>query len=404
MPATRFEPAPAQAEAPQPKRLRVAMVTNFAPHYRVKMFEALAALTDLECFFHSDGGEWYWQKAHGVNTGGFRARYLPGFWLGGARVVPTLLAELLRAPRFDAVVKCINDRFALPVTYLAASLRRAPFILWTGVWCRIGTPSQRLLFPLTRYLYRHAGAIVAYGEHVRQYLIGEGVPAERIFLAPQAVDNGFYRRAVPLAEQLALRASLEIPEAAKVVLYLGRLEPIKGIETLIEAFASLRGEDAVLVLCGTGSLESALRKLAEAKGIAARVRFAGYVAPADAVRYYGIAWTGVLPSVTMPTGRETWGLVINEAFNQGVPMIATTAVGAAAGGLVRHGVNGFVVPEGDPRAIGAALERILPDAQLRHELGRAARRDVLEWNHQRQAEGFRAAVEYALDRTNRGSK
>ena len=400
MPVTKLEPTARtrQSEGGPAKRIRMAVVTNFAPHYRVKMFEILASLTDLECLFHSDGGEWYWQRAHGVKKGGFSARYLPGFWFAGARIVPTLLTELLSGKRFDVIVKCINDRFALPVTYLAARLRRTPFILWTGVWCRLGTHSQRLLFPLTRYLYRHADALTAYGEHVRQYLINEGVPFERIFLAPQAVDNSFYRRAIPLTEQLELRRSLKIPESAKVILYLGRLEPIKGIESLVEAFAALRGEDSILVLCGTGSLDGALRKLTAEKGIAGRVRFAGYVPPAEAVSYYSIAWTGVLPSVTMPTGRETWGLVINEAFNQGVPMIATTAVGAAAGGLVRHGANGFIVPEGDSGALAGALEKILPDASLRHELGRAARRDVLEWTHERQAQGFRDAAEYAIGR------
>ena len=64
----------------------------------------------------------------------------------------------------------------------------------------------------------------------------------------------------------------------------------------------------------------------------------------------------VLPSITTRLFKEPWGLVVNEAFNQGVPVIATDAVGAAAGGLVENGVNGFVVPEGNSRAIEEKAE------------------------------------------------
>ena len=127
-----------------PVDTRIAFVTNFAPHYRVGMFEALAQLCRLNCYFHSDGGEWYWQRAHGVNRGRFQCEYLWGVRLGRTRIVPRL-AALLRSGNHDAVVKCINDRFAVPVTYIAARLSGAPFILWTGVWCRLTTPLQRLL-------------------------------------------------------------------------------------------------------------------------------------------------------------------------------------------------------------------------------------------------------------------
>ena len=61
----------------------------------------------------------------------------------------------------------------------------------------------------------------------------------------------------------------------------------------------------------------------------------------------------VVPSVPTRTFREPWGLVVNEAMNQGLAVIATDAVGAAAGGLVRDGENGLIVPAGDERALAA---------------------------------------------------
>ena len=114
---------------------------------------------------------------------------------------------------------------------------------------------------------------------------------------------------------------------------------IKGLSYLLEAFAHLKSR-AVLVLAGQGPLEDALRQQALELGIGDRVRFAGYVSNSEIVPYYATAWVHVLPSVTTGAerageGRETWGLVVNEAFNQGVPSIASAATGVAAGGLVR---------------------------------------------------------------------
>ena len=81
----------------------------------------------------------------------------------------------------------------------------------------------------------------------------------------------------------------------------------------------------------------------------------GYVSPEEALTYYATADLFVLPSVTMPTGKEPWGLVVNEAMNQGLPVVATEAVGAAAGGLVQAGVNGFIVPERDSEALAQVI-------------------------------------------------
>lgn len=63
--------------------------------------------------------------------------------------------------------------------------------------------------------------------------------------------------------------------------------------------------------------------------------------------------------------KEPWGLVVNETMNQGVPAIATDAVGAAAGGLVQHGQTGLVVAERDVEALAAALQQLLADPTLR---------------------------------------
>jgi glycosyltransferase involved in cell wall biosynthesis len=94
-------------------------------------------------------------------------------------------------------------------------------------------------------------------------------------------------------------------------------------------------------------------------------------------------------------------LVVNEAFNQGVPVIATDAVGAAAGGLVQDGINGFVVPERDSVALAKALRRILDDPDLRERFSQNARQIIAAWDNERMVLGFRQAIEYVTGQSRR---
>ena len=100
----------------------------------------------------------------------------------------------------------------------------------------------------------------------------------------------------------------------------------------------------------------------------------------------------------VPTPDLPWGLVVNEAFNQAVPVVASDCVGAAAGGLLRDNVNGFVVPERNAEALGDALNRVLNSAQIHRRLGFNARRTIDEWTTERMVSGFSAAIEHACAR------
>ena len=100
----------------------------------------------------------------------------------------------------------------------------------------------------------------------------------------------------------------------------------------------------------------------------------------------------VVPSIATRTFREPWGLVVNEAMNQGLAVIASDAVGAAAGGLVRDGQNGLVVPAGDSAALAEAMVRLAADPELRARLGERRARDVRAYSHEAWADGFSRAL------------
>ena len=101
-----------------------------------------------------------------------------------------------------------------------------------------------------------------------------------------------------------------------------------------------------------------------------------------------------------PENPFLWGVSTHayshSIMNQGVPVVATDAVGAAAGGLVQSGVNGAVVPERDSSALAEAIGRILNDDKLRASMSQNARRIIADWNNDRMVEGFQQAINYAI--------
>ena len=94
-------------------------------------------------------------------------------------------------------------------------------------------------------------------------------------------------------------------------------------------------------------------------------------------------------------------MVVNEAMNQGAAIIASDAVGAAAGGLVRDGRNGLIVPAGDASALAAALRSLAGDRARCAALGAAGRADVREHSLDAWASGFARALEFSVSKTAR---
>ena len=143
---------------------------------------------------------------------------------------------------------------------------------------------------------------------------------------------------------------------------------------------------------GLAVLAEAWRRAALADGRLSVVGGDRVVAPEEVRNSYAAADVLVIPSLATRHFLEPWGLVANEAMNQHLPVIATDAVGAAAGGLVRHERNGLVVPAGDRDALAAALRALHDDPDLRARLGANAARDVAPYTHAAWAEGFAAAL------------
>jgi glycosyltransferase involved in cell wall biosynthesis len=339
------------------------LVTNHAPPFRVGAFAELHRRQRVVVALV--GGE----VRHG--GGAAAAGPLP---FPTARVSQAGVARLAASGRFRAVVAGLSGKVALPAAWAGARAGRVPFVLWATIWRHPRTAAHALSYLPLRHLYRHADAIVTYGPHVSDYVRSKGARGP-VFEAAQSVDDAFW--AAPAEPHR---------EAPFQVMFAGRLAGEKGVAVLLDAWheAGIAERDALLVLAGGGPIR--------ARAVARGTRFAGALAPAELRNFYAGSDVVVVPSVPTRDFLEPWGLVVNEAFDQGVPVIASDAVGAAAGGLVQDGRTGLVVPAGDSAALARALRRLHDDPALRTRLGAAAREAVRAHSHGAWAGGMERAL------------
>jgi glycosyltransferase involved in cell wall biosynthesis len=364
-------------------QVRIALLTTYLAGYRTALYEKLARDHGLEVLCYG-GGERYmspWIASDldaKLAAAPFPARRLDG----GAR------AAFAVGEQFDAVIAPYAGGAILPAAYLGARRHRVPFILWASVWAQPWSAANALALPLTRRIYRDADAIVAYGEHVRRFVAGIRGRDTDVFVAPQAVESDLFGRSVGSDEVLAFRARFELGHGPLVV-FAGRLVHEKGFDVLLDAWA--QGSGATLVAIGDGPL-------AGAAAATQRVAAIGPLPREELPVAYAACEFAVLASVPTRRFREPWGLVCNEAMHQGRPVLATTGVGAAAGGLVRDMETGLVVAPDDASALAAAITRLLDDEPLRRQLGERAREAVAPYTYDAMAAGFERALEVAFSR------
>lgn len=372
-------------------KLKIAFIVSQCDHFYLPLYELLAQKYQIH-FYFTGGGEHYRIKHNKHLIGEFEFFNLKRYRLFGRfDFNPGLFKLLFR--KYDIYIKTIDGRFTIPITYLISRIKRAPFIFWTGLWRHPETIFHKISFYLTKYIYKKCEANLVYGEHIKKYLIDLGVNEQKIFCEHHAVDNDLYGREVLLEEKQRLKETLGIKDE-KIILFVGRLEECKGLIYFLEALKGMSQSSLFVIFIGIGELKERLMKECEVNNI--KAIFLGYIHPNELPLYYSIADVFVLPSITTATFKEPWGLVINEAMNQGVPIVTTNAVGAAMGGLVLHGQNGLVVPEKNSTALCEALTILLTNKNERQRMSKNAKESVSAWNYHAALEDFSKAIDYVM--------
>ena len=216
--------------------------------------------------------------------------------------------------------------------------------------------------PILRPLWRRLDVRIAVSRAAAEFVrkrIGRG----GIRVIPNGVEVELFAEAIPA----------RLPEGRRI-LFVNRLDRRKGFPVMIEAFRLIaaRRSEAVLVVAGDGGDRDAIRALSPA--VRARVVMLGTVPHRRLPPYHAASEVFCAPA----TGRESFGIVLVEAMAAGLPVVASDIPGYRE--VVRDGVEGILVPPGDPGAVAGAVDGILGDSEQGASLGAAGRERAREYS------------------------
>lgn len=315
-----------------------------------------------------------WRERLGARATVYRLG-LPVPWFRQLYGVPAAALAPVLAGRADLVhVHLGEDLAVVPIGLAAALLRRLPLVL--TVHCSLRHTLQasdvrtRILEivggAFERLGQERAAAVIVLTRRLARELERTGLDPARIHVVPSGVDPSLF----------AGEFRDPFPELGRPrVVFIGRLVVQKGVDTLIRAVPQLETEGALVLLVGDGPDRSLLEALVRELGVEERVRFTGFVPHPRVPAVLRHADLLVLPSVY-----EEMGSVLLEGMQMGVPIVASRTGGIPD--VITHGETGLLVEPSEPRALAAAIDRVLWDDGLARRLATCAEGEAkrYDWN------------------------
>jgi glycosyltransferase involved in cell wall biosynthesis len=244
-------------------------------------------------------------------------------------------------------------------------------------------------------LFRKIKSFLVTGPFNRKFYEKYGVSPERLFFAPLAVDNEYFRQRAELARarRNQLRARYGIPAHLVLLLFVGKLVPWKRPLDIVALLKNLQPEfpDLGAAWVGDGEMRPCLEAEIARQGVK-HTFLLGFKNQSELPDLYAMSDVLVLPSWHEPVGLAT-----NEAMASGLPAIVSNRTGVwGPGGLVREGETGFVYPAGDTGALAAAVRKLAGNPGLRRTMGQRATEVVQEYGYERCVAGILAALQCAV--------
>ncbi|MFX1563562.1 MAG: glycosyltransferase family 4 protein [Promethearchaeota archaeon] len=291
------------------------------------------------------------------------------------------IACMCRCEDFDVVHIHSTEPICLQHFLISKYLAGKPTIVTLfsiGGWTHHPRPPIRITAgPYERLalkLLKKADILHVKNERDKAALIKLGFNTRRIHLIPDGVlryafgdfDGDAFRRKYGLGEK-------------KIVLYVGRLHHAKGIRILVRAMSKVvkRKSDAVAVLVGKDvDMRAKIVSEANSLGIQDNIVMTGYISEKEKFQAYSACNVLVLPSLYDLV--EAYSIVISEAWAQKKPVIAS-AIGAIPH-RIKHGVNGLLVPPGNPETLAESILHILRNPEKAKALGNNSHKNVATWS------------------------
>jgi glycosyltransferase involved in cell wall biosynthesis len=232
------------------------------------------------------------------------------------------------------------------------------------------------------FLFKHADWIVTHGPMDYQK-IEEITP--NITFVPLWVDTEKFKR-LDKTFVRKFREDLGISENKKILLFVGRLHPEKGVKTLLQALNMVESKEfSLLLVYYVPEYEQEYASYAEDLGILDQVSFLGYVPHEVLPKYYNVADLYVIPSM-----REEWSNTIMEAMACETPVIATDVGGNPY--IVIEGKTGFLVPPNDPKSLARKIVYACKDTELLMRVATGGAKEIKRYDSERIGELYKRVV------------
>ncbi|MGA8029218.1 MAG: glycosyltransferase family 4 protein, partial [Bryobacteraceae bacterium] len=271
---------------------------------------------------------------------------------------------------------------------LWARKHRVAFLLWSESNLQDLRGSYEPIEFLKKHFLRRCTGFIVPGNSALKYLRAYGVKHEKIFTAPNAVDNELFARAAENARRdaAAFRGKLSLPR--RYFVFVGRLVREKGIFELLSAYANLERNlraDIGLVFVGDGECRQELERASLSISPGA-IKFTGFAQREQLGAYYALSEALILPTYT-----DTWGMVVNEAMACGLPIIVSRAAGCATD-LVRENWNGNLVDPRDPSCLEQAMSRLVLQPELCKTMGAHSAKHIREYSPEKWSNSVAQAI------------
>jgi len=287
--------------------------------------------------------------------------------------------------RPDIIITGGYDNLAYWESFLYCKLFRKEYILWNETTLLSTGSLKGMRGLLKKIIIKGANRYIACGIKSKEYLEYLGADSKNIYISIDAVDTDFfhdetikYRNTTSFIKTRRLFSSI-------VLLYVGQLIKIKGVEQILKALKILHDPEITLMIVGSGPEEEALKKLC-AKNKLDNVYFEGFHQQEELPKYYSLADIFILSSF-----KEVWGLVVNEALASGLYVLCSKYAGVAYDLINKD--NGVIFDPDNVNQIAQHIKKAKDSiSDLKEKRGAISSQAIKHSNIEKSGEGFISAI------------
>jgi glycosyltransferase involved in cell wall biosynthesis len=372
---------------------RIAVVSTHPIQYHAPWFRKLANVSELELevfFCHSATAKEQARAGFGVEFDwdvslleGYPHRFLqnvarqPGIGSFSGLDTPEI-KEVIAAKHFDAVIVNGWHYKSAWQTMRACWKTKTPVMVRSDSHLHTGRSAAKRLakWPVYSWFISRLDACLPVGTWSSDYFRHYGARAERLFVVPHVVDTEYFEKEADrlAAQRNLLRTQWGLSEQAVVLLFAGKFIEKKRPLDFVNAISQARklGAKVEGLMVGDGPLRGACQELTATAELP--IAFAGFLNQSEIARAYVASDALVLPS----DGRETWGLVVNEAMACGVPCFVSDQVGCGPD-MISAGETGAVFPLGDTKGLAHMMSDFDKNKEQLSRMRRRAREQAQKY-------------------------